>query len=433
MAQGKCWKWNAKRKRFIYDYKSKRLGIPRTRAAFRSNDEAEYFHSQVLRQYLGLLDKRTEQNAPERLFGEALSEYLETISQKLLSHGDNLSNAAALRWPYQYRGKFYRLEELPLNDSDTGILAGLEHWLADQTEVVKRAYLNKELYQLRDEDGKPTWYHQPNPADTRTPQPRQPVTGSKLVSQLDQLAGRGPFSADTLRLRQQLVAAVLKAAYNKFRWTQVNLADFIERIEGHEGHKRKLDTDQLHQLIEQARQNYGEMFALLIMGAVRIGWRRANLIGLTWNRVIWPANGEPGYLFIPRTKQATFNPLDKTLRRERTKNGDELITVMDERTEQLLRRLYDLRHPDSDVVFHDGSGHYWGECRKPWHQVKELAGIDPDFRWHDLRHTWASDLVNAGIDSQTIMEQQGWKSHKMVERYGHKDLATRLKAMRLAQ
>ena len=422
MAQDKCWKWNAQRRRFIYDYKNKRLGIPRTRATFRSNEEAEYFHRQVLRTSLGI----NEQNVRDRLFGEALSEYLETISKKLLSHGDNLSNAAALRWPYQYRGTFYRLEDLPLNDSENGILVGLERWLDDQASVIKRAYFNKGVYQLRAGDSGLIWYQQPKNDQ------RQQVTDKKKIRQLEQLTGRGPFSTDTLRLRQQLAAAVLKAAYSKFRWTRVNLADFIERIEGHEGHTRKLDNEQLSELVEQARQNYGEMFALLIMGAAHIGWRRANLVGLTWNRVIWPANGEPGYLFIPRTKQAkgTFNPLDKTLRRERTKNGDELITVMDERTEQLLCCLYDLHHPNSDVVFHDGSGHSWGECRKQWNKAKELAGIDPDFRWHDLRHTWASDLVNAGIDGQTIMEQQGWKSHKMVTRYGHKDLATRAKAMR---
>lgn len=418
MAHAKSWKWSEARKRFLYDHKDLRLNIPRHRRAFKTEEEAEHYHKELLRKYLGIGTEKSRC----RLFGEALAEYLETISRKQRSHADNLSNAAALRWPYLYKGTFYRLEELPLDDSEHGILIGLNRWLADQETVEKRCYINGEIYQLRNDQ----WFHQPI---TSLPAARTLITNKTLLTQLNASTGRGSFSTDTLRIRQQLVASVLKAAYKNFRWTEKNLGDFIDRIDGHDGHQRKLSTEQLSELVDQARTRYGELFALLIMGGARIGWRRSNLIGLTWNRVMWPEGNLPGFLFIPKTKGASFNPFDKAQRRERTKNGHELVTVMDDRIEQLLRRLYDLRDPDSAVVFHNGEGHYWGECRKRWNNTKKLANIDPAFRWHDLRHTWASELINAGVDQQAIMEQQGWKSTAMVARYGHKDLTTRAKAI----
>jgi len=46
------------------------------------------------------------------------------------------------------------------------------------------------------------------------------------------------------------------------------------------------------------------------------------------------------------------------------------------------------------------------------------AGID-DFRWHDLRHTWASWHVQAGTPLHVLQELGGWETPAMVRRYAH--------------
>jgi integrase len=53
-----------------------------------------------------------------------------------------------------------------------------------------------------------------------------------------------------------------------------------------------------------------------------------------------------------------------------------------------------------------------------WKRALKRAGIEK-FRFHDLRHTWASWHVMAGTGLQELMELGGWKSYEMVLRYAH--------------
>ena len=55
---------------------------------------------------------------------------------------------------------------------------------------------------------------------------------------------------------------------------------------------------------------------------------------------------------------------------------------------------------------------------KAWYAALERAGIE-DFRWHDLRHTWASWHVQSGTSLQELMELGGWSTMEMVMRYAH--------------
>ena len=53
-----------------------------------------------------------------------------------------------------------------------------------------------------------------------------------------------------------------------------------------------------------------------------------------------------------------------------------------------------------------------------WKRSLKRAGIEK-FRFHDLRHTWASWHVMNGTSLQELMELGGWKSYEMVLRYAH--------------
>ncbi len=55
---------------------------------------------------------------------------------------------------------------------------------------------------------------------------------------------------------------------------------------------------------------------------------------------------------------------------------------------------------------------------KAWKAALGRAGIT-DFRWHDLRYTWASWHAQAGTPPNALQELGGWESVDMVRRYAH--------------
>ena len=56
--------------------------------------------------------------------------------------------------------------------------------------------------------------------------------------------------------------------------------------------------------------------------------------------------------------------------------------------------------------------------RSAWYKGLKTAGIE-NFRWHDLRHTWASWHVQAGTPLHVLQELGGWESVEMVRKYAH--------------
>lgn len=53
-----------------------------------------------------------------------------------------------------------------------------------------------------------------------------------------------------------------------------------------------------------------------------------------------------------------------------------------------------------------------------WNAACKKAGLKK-FRWHDLRHTWASWHVQNGTPLPVLQELGGWRSLAMVQRYSH--------------
>jgi len=60
---------------------------------------------------------------------------------------------------------------------------------------------------------------------------------------------------------------------------------------------------------------------------------------------------------------------------------------------------------------------------KAWRKALTRAGIE-GFRWHDLRHTWASWHIQNGTPLHVVQEMGEWESEAMVGRYAHLAPAT---------
>jgi integrase len=69
-------------------------------------------------------------------------------------------------------------------------------------------------------------------------------------------------------------------------------------------------------------------------------------------------------------------------------------------------------------VFGNGNGGHIGDVKRSFHTACRRAGIT-DFRFHDLRHTYASHLAMRGVHIRALHELLGHKSVIMTQRYSH--------------
>ncbi len=85
---------------------------------------------------------------------------------------------------------------------------------------------------------------------------------------------------------------------------------------------------------------------------------------------------------------------------------------------------------DDGLIFPGKSGERFNNIRRSWSGVLDAANIS-GFRLHDLRHTFASRLVMAGVDLNTVRELLGHSDYAMTLRYAH--LAPEHKAAAVAR
>jgi integrase len=78
------------------------------------------------------------------------------------------------------------------------------------------------------------------------------------------------------------------------------------------------------------------------------------------------------------------------------------------------------RAREAPYVFVNRAGHR-REARnllRAFYTAMRKAGIER-FRFHDLRHTFATRLIQAGVDVYTVQKLGRWKTISMVLRYAH--------------
>jgi integrase len=187
---------------------------------------------------------------------------------------------------------------------------------------------------------------------------------------------------------------VMNAAYREYRWFGPGEESPLFRfIPGEVERSRYLKPDEVLRLARHLPEPYGAMARM----AAATGLRRANILRMKWEQVQFGTRS----LLLPGTVM---------------KNGSVLRVPLSGMALEILREQFG----KSDVhVFPKPDGKPAAEIpSKVWAAAIKNAGLD-DVRWHDLRHTWASQLRQQGLGLEVIQELGGWKDSRMVKRYSH--------------
>ncbi len=134
--------------------------------------------------------------------------------------------------------------------------------------------------------------------------------------------------------------------------------------------------------------------------ALHTGMRKAEVLNLKREENLDLKHGAHGFILLKNTKNGERReiPINKTLR---------------ETLDGLIPRL------DVPYVFYDpATGKPYKDIKRSFNTACRRANIR-DFRFHDLRHTFASHLVMAGWDVTTVKELLGHKTLTMTLRYAH--------------
>jgi integrase len=193
-------------------------------------------------------------------------------------------------------------------------------------------------------------------------------------------------------------------------------------------HERKnfLLPDQLNRLIEATQKNRAKHYlpAIIFLGAEH-GASKQEILFLEWSNIKFDYDGvgliklfrtknsmERIEFLMPRTKKALLD-WKKHLEDRRRKNG--IIKVK------------------SDHVFCRIDGTPIKNFNRSWWAARREAGIK-DFHFHDLRHTFCSNLIISGSGLKDAKEMIGHSDISMTDRYSHLTaLHKRSRQQRLAE
>lgn len=176
----------------------------------------------------------------------------------------------------------------------------------------------------------------------------------------------------------------------------------VKLLEENNRRLRYLTKEECQSLIHSCSDHLKPM----VITALNTGMRRGEILSLKWENV----DLKHGFILLDKTKNGERReiPINDTLRST---------------LEGLPRRL------DGGYVFYDPStGSPYGDIKNSFKGACKRAGIR-DFHFHDLRHTFASHLVMAGIDIATVRELLGHKTLTMTLRYAHLAPSHKVKAV----
>jgi integrase len=165
----------------------------------------------------------------------------------------------------------------------------------------------------------------------------------------------------------------------------------------------------IERLVLEARDEEIASEGCVLLG-LDAGLRAGEAWALRWGDITWGSESGPRRLLVQRSR-ARGGSTD-----EPTKSGRSRKVALSLRLRDALVRLYRERfEPGSEARVLEGVNYFtWSERES--RRIKKRADLGP-IRFKDLRDTYASQLLTAGISMQYIKGQLGHESVQTTEKH----------------
>ncbi len=202
---------------------------------------------------------------------------------------------------------------------------------------------------------------------------------------------------------------ILKYVFNcARRWSFLNdsPARDVSALPDHEFRERYLSEDEARRLLKVLAVATNRQAARAIKLLLFTGARKSEILQARWEHVDFTRR----VLTVPLSKSGKprYIPLSRAAMR--------VLTSIPRRSEWLF--------PSPRTQSHLSTLH------SQWHKIRTEAELQ-DVRLHDLRHTFASFLVNSGCSLYEVQKILGHHDPKVTTRYAHLDQDSLLKAAEL--
>jgi len=169
--------------------------------------------------------------------------------------------------------------------------------------------------------------------------------------------------------------------------------------------------DELNQLIEASKQTRAKYYmpALICLGAEH-GASRQEALSLRWQDINFKF-GEYGMIRLFRTK-------NQRMRTEYLMPRSKKALLSWKGHQEWMRKKKKIYPNQSDRVFSHLDGSPIKSIRNSWKAICKITGFS-DLHFHDLRHTFCSNLILSGANLKEVKEMIGHSDIAMTDRYSH--------------
>jgi integrase len=192
-----------------------------------------------------------------------------------------------------------------------------------------------------------------------------------------------------------LMGHAYKLAMREWEWVRENPVSNVSKLKVSNFIERWLKPKEEARLLAASP----DWLQDIIIFAVNTGLRQGEILKLSWDRIDF--------------QRQTLTILEQ-------KNGERDTLPLNEKATEVLRARGKVRLLNTNLVFLSQAQTALDASNiiRAFHKARKEARLT-DLRFHDLRHTFATRLVQAGVDIYKVQKLMRHKSPQMTQRYAH--------------